>query len=86
VSVSRDLFSYRIYSCILIPPWPYHDWKVFFIDSDLCTPGTFIIPGSIQQLPEDPLAAFASALDPRAKQLKAYSTEDRKKIWAGLHQ
>jgi hypothetical protein len=33
-----------------------------------------------------PLAAFASALDPKTKELKAYSKEDCKKIWAGLHQ
>ena len=33
-----------------------------------------------------PLAAFASALDPRTKLLKAYSKVDRKKIWAGLQQ
>jgi hypothetical protein len=33
-----------------------------------------------------PLAAFASALDPRTKLLKAYSKEDRRNIWAGLHQ
>jgi hypothetical protein len=33
-----------------------------------------------------PLAAFASALDPRTKILKAYSKVDRKKIWAGLQQ
>jgi hypothetical protein len=29
---------------------------------------------------------FASALDQRTKYLRAYSKEDRKKIWAGLHQ
>jgi hypothetical protein len=33
--------------CILILP-SYHDWKVFFINSDLYTPGTFIVPGSVQ--------------------------------------
>jgi hypothetical protein len=36
--------------CILILP-SYHDWKVFFINSDLCTPGTFIVPGSVQHTP-----------------------------------
>jgi len=30
------------------------------------------------------MAAFASALDPRTKFLKAYSKEDRIKIWVGL--
>jgi hypothetical protein len=40
----------------------------------------------IQQVGLHPLAAFASALDPRTKQLKAYSKEDSKKIWAGLQQ
>ncbi len=40
----------------------------------------------IQQGVLHPLAAFASALYPRAKLLKAYSKEDCKKIWAGLHQ
>jgi hypothetical protein len=33
-----------------------------------------------------PLAAFAFALDPRTKQLKAYSKKDCQKIWAGLQQ
>jgi hypothetical protein len=32
------------------------------------------------------MAAFASALEPRTKLLKAYSKVDRKKIWAALHQ
>jgi hypothetical protein len=36
--------------CILILP-SYHDWKVFFINSILCTPGTFIVPGSVQHTP-----------------------------------
>jgi hypothetical protein len=40
----------------------------------------------IWQVGLHPLAAFASALDPRTKQLKAYSKEDCQKIWAGLHQ
>jgi hypothetical protein len=40
----------------------------------------------IQQGVLHPLAAFASALYPRVKLLKAYSKEDCKKIWAGLHQ
>ena len=39
----------------------------------------------IRQVGLHPLAAFASALDPRTKFLKAYSKEDRIKIWAGLH-
>jgi hypothetical protein len=40
----------------------------------------------IRQVGLHPLAAFASALDPRTKLLKAYSKEDRKKIWVGLQQ
>jgi hypothetical protein len=28
-----------------------HPSKVFFINSDLCTPGTFIVPGSVQHTP-----------------------------------
>jgi hypothetical protein len=39
----------------------------------------------IQQVGLHRLAAFASVLDPRIKLLKAYSKEDRIKIWAGLH-
>jgi hypothetical protein len=38
--------------------------------------------GDETKVTRSPLAAFASALEPRTKLLKAYSKEDRNKIWA----
>jgi hypothetical protein len=49
--------------------------------------GDMVIRGcGNRQVGLHPLAAFTSTLDPRTKLLKAYSKEDRKKIWAELHQ
>jgi hypothetical protein len=49
-----------------------------FLEEGIVTRGC-----GIWQVGLHPLAAFASALDPtRTKQLKAYSKEDCKKIWA----
>ena len=51
-----------------------------YLEGDVVTRGR-----GIRQVGLHPLAAFASALDPRTKQLKAYPRGDRQKIWAGLH-
>jgi hypothetical protein len=64
----------------------FHDcWKPDEV-SQLLEGGIVTRGHGIQQVGLHPLAAFASALDPRTKQLKAYSKVDCKKLWAGLHQ
>jgi hypothetical protein len=52
-----------------------------YLEGDIDTKGR-----GNRQVGLHPLAAFASALVPRTKLLKAYSKEDRNKIWFGLHQ
>jgi hypothetical protein len=52
-----------------------------YLEGDIVTRGC-----GNRQVGLHPLATFASALDPRTKNLKTYSKEDRNKIWAGLHQ
>jgi hypothetical protein len=52
-----------------------------YLEGDIVTSGR-----GNRQVGLHPLAVFASALEPRTKNLKAYSKEDRNKIWAGLHQ
>jgi hypothetical protein len=50
--IKSELLSYlNAFSlCILILP-SYHDWKVFFINSVLCTSGMFFLLGSVQHTP-----------------------------------
>jgi hypothetical protein len=48
-----------------------------YLEGDIVTRGR-----ENRQVGLHPLAAFASALEPRTKLLKAYSKEDRNKIWA----
>jgi hypothetical protein len=52
-----------------------------FLEGSIVTRGH-----GIRQVGLHSLAAFASALNPRTKQLKAYSKEDCHKIWPRLHQ
>jgi hypothetical protein len=64
----------------------FHEhWKPYeasqFVEGGIVTRGR-----GIRQVGLHPLAAFASALDPKIKQLEAYSKDDGKQIWAGIHQ